>query len=363
MLLACFFHRRIIMKFPVLQKLLKNDDAFLIFGEVSRKYLTCFSSSDGYLLVKKDEACFFVDARYFEDAQKKIDSCEVELFDGFDRIKRHLDGTKNIIVESNYVTLRQFEKLKGVFSPVAVNFGDEPDGELQRMRAIKSEDEIASLKTAQKIAEIAFDEALRFLKAGVSENAVAAFIEYVMRKNGGEKLSFDTIVVSGASGSVPHGVPGEKIISKGEFVTMDFGTVYGGYHSDMTRTVVVGRASERQRNIYNAVLEAQEKAIKAVKPGLKCSDLDKVARDHLSEKGFGEFFTHSLGHGVGLEIHEAPTVSAKCDRLLECGNVITVEPGVYIPGELGVRIEDFGLVTENGFDNFTKADKNLIEIV
>lgn len=350
------------MRISKLQALLKDDEAFFISGEVSRKYLTSFSSSDGYLLIKKDSSHFFIDSRYFEDAQKKVENSEVELFDGFEGIKRHLNGVKNIIVESRYVTLRQFEKFKEIFAPIELSFGVELDNELERMRAVKDSDEITSLKTAQRIAETAFYETLRFIKAGLSENAVAAFIEYSMRKNGSERQSFDTIVLSGKSGSVPHGVPSEKIIETGDFVTMDFGAVFGGYHSDMTRTVVIGKASERQKNIYHAVLQAQEKSIKSIKSSAKCSDIDNVARDHLHSKGFGEYFTHSLGHGVGLEIHESPSLSPKSESVLECGNVITVEPGVYIPGEVGVRIEDFGVVTESGFENFTKADKKLIEI-
>ena len=351
------------MKISKLQSILKDGEAFFVSGEVSRKYLTNYSSSDGYLLIKMDSSCFFVDARYFEDAQKKITNCNVELFEGFECIKHHMYGVKNIIVESDCVTLRQFEKYKEIFSPVSVSFGNKLDGELEKMRAIKSKDEIASLKTAQRIAEIAFDETLHFIKAGVSENAVAAFIEYSMRKNGSEKQSFDTIVRSGKGGSVPHGVPSEKKIETGDFVTMDFGAVFNGYHSDMTRTVVVGKASQKQKNAYNAVLEAQTEAIKTIKAGIICSDVDKAARDLLEKKGFGKYFCHSTGHGVGLEIHETPPVSQKSGYILKSGNVITVEPGVYIPGEFGVRIEDFGLVSESGFDNFTKADKNLIEIL
>lgn len=343
--------------------MLCEDEAFLVSGEVSRRYLVGYSSTDGYLIITKKDARFFIDARYFEAAQKTITVCQTELFKGFDGMKNYLGGIKNIIVESSVVTLRQFEKLKEIFAPMKVSVNGEFDLAIEKMRQQKSAEEIALLIKAQTIAEAALYETLQFIRVGMTENEVAAFLEYSMRKNGGEKLSFDTIVVSGKSGSVPHGVPGGKKIELGDFVTMDFGTVVGGYHSDMTRTVVMGRASERQKNVYFAVLDAQKKAIETVKAGVKCSDVDKAARDLLKERGFGEYFTHSTGHGVGLEIHESPAVSEKNDSLLTVGTVITVEPGIYIPGELGVRIEDFGVVTKDGFENFTKADKNLLEIM
>lgn len=351
------------MKIEKLQSLLENDNAFLVSGEVSRQYLTSFSSSDGYLVIKKDDARFFVDARYFEDAEKKISVCAVELFRGFNSIKSFLgNDIKNIIVESDCVTLSEFEKYKKTFSDKNILSDNNFDSAIKNMRSVKDESEIINLKKAQSISEQALEETLAFINLGVTENQVAAFLEYSMRKHGGEKVSFDTIVVSGKKSSVPHGVPTDKIIESGDFVTIDFGTVFNGYHSDMTRTVVIGKASEKQLNVYNAVLEAQERAIKEIKPEIKCSQIDKAARDYLDSKNLAEYFCHSTGHGVGLEIHEFPTVSSKNDCLLKAGNVITVEPGVYIPGEFGVRIEDFGVVTKDGFENFTKAPKHLIEI-
>lgn len=351
------------MNIKSLQNILKDHEAFLVTSEVSRLYLTGFSSSDGYLIIKKNDVCFFTDGRYIEDAQKKITSCSSELFDGFDKIKSFLsDDIKTIFVENDYMTISELEKYKKIFDNYLISEKNILNSSLSEMRSIKNDDEIESLKKAQLIAEKAFYEILNYIKEGRTEIEVASYLEYCMRKSGGEKISFETIVVSGKSNSVPHGVPTEKKICNGDFVTMDFGTVINGYHSDMTRTIVVGKADEKQKEIYQTVLKAQTSAIETVKSSIRCSDVDKAARDFIEKAGYGNFFCHSTGHGVGLEIHENPAVSPKSDKILSTGNVITIEPGIYLPGKFGVRIEDFGVVTENGFINFTKADKSLIEI-
>lgn len=351
------------MKIKFLQDILKDNEAFFVTSEVSRLYLTGFSSTDGYLVVKKNDACFFTDGRYIEDAEKKVVSCNSELFDGFDRIKKFLsDNVSTIFVENDYITISELEKYKNVFDNYIISEKNVLNSSLIEMRSKKSNVEIESLKKAQSIAEKAFYEILNYIKVGRTEIEVASYLEYCMRKNGGEKVSFETIVVSGKKSSVPHGVPTEKKICNGDFVTMDFGTVVDGYHSDMTRTVIVGKADETQKEIYETVLKAQNSAIDAIKSSVRCSDVDKAARDVIENSGYGKYFCHSTGHGVGLEIHENPAISPKSDKILLSGNVITIEPGIYLPGKFGVRIEDFGVVTQNGFINFTKADKHLIEI-
>ena len=348
------------MKINKLQDLLKNDEAFLITGEISRKYLTNFHSTDGFLLIKKDDACFFVDARYFEDAKKQIKSLKVALFESYDDLKKYTEHIKTIIVEKDDITLSRFEFLQKAFEEKDVTFGDAPDREIKNMRSIKSIDEKENLILAQRIAEKALFETLPHIKPGKTEIEIASLLEYNMRKNGADGISFDTIVVSGKKSAVPHGVPDGKVLEKGDFVTIDFGTVKNGYHSDMTRTFVIGQPNEDQKNIYETVLQAQKEAIKKIKPGAKCSDIDLAARNFICKKGYKKYFTHSTGHGVGLEIHENPNISFKNENALQVGNVITVEPGIYIPGKFGVRIEDFGIVSKDGFENFTEFSKELI---
>lgn len=221
------------------------------------------------------------------------------------------------------------------------------------------EKKISSTKKAQAITDAAFEYILPKVKVGVQEIEIAKKIESFMKNHGSEKLAFDLIVVSGVRGALPHGEPSDKKIEDGDFVTIDMGAVINGYHSDMTRTVAVGSVSERQRSIYDIVLEAQEAAIKKIKNGARTFDIDKCARDIIGNYGYGEYFVHGTGHGVGLEIHEKPHLNKKSQEILESGMIVTVEPGIYIPDDLGVRIEDMLLVTDDGYINLTKSDKKL----
>ena len=234
------------------------------------------------------------------------------------------------------------------------------DRAITSLRMIKSADEIALMKSAQEIAERAFTHILDFIKPGVTEREVSLELDYFMLRSGAEALSFETIAVSGVNSSMPHGVPSDKKIENGDFVTMDYGAVCGGYHSDMTRTVAVGNVSAEQKKVYDTVLKAQLAALEAMRPGVRCADADRAARDVIEAAGYGEFFGHGTGHGVGIEIHEEPRVSPTAVDILETGNVVTDEPGIYLPGQFGVRIEDMVLITENGFENLTKAPKELI---
>lgn len=227
------------------------------------------------------------------------------------------------------------------------------------MRENKIERKISSIKKAQEITDAAFEYILPKVKVGVQEIEIADTIEKFMMEHGSEKLAFDLIVVSGVRGALPHGEPSDKKIEHGDFVTIDMGAVVDGYHSDMTRTLAVGAVSDRQKSIYDIVLEAQEAAIKKLKNGARAYDIDKYARDIIDSYGYGEYFVHGTGHGVGLEIHEKPHLNKKSNEILKAGMIVTVEPGIYIPAELGVRIEDMLLVTDEGCINLTKSNKKL----
>ena len=203
---------------------------------------------------------------------------------------------------------------------------------------------------------------LNFIKPGVTEKEIGLCLDYYMLRNGAEGLSFDTIALTGANTSLPHGVPGESVVKDGDFVLMDYGATYDGYHSDMTRTVCVGKPTEKMEQVYNTVLEAQLKSLEFIKAGVSGSDADKVARDIITNAGYGKMFGHSLGHGVGMEIHETPNASPSSKHIFEENMIVTVEPGIYIPDEFGVRIEDFVIVTADGCENMTKAKKSLISL-
>lgn len=348
-------------KLQKVRALLTDDSAALFYTEIARKYLTDFSSSLGYLFVTPKKAVLFVDGRYYEAATKKVDSAvEVELFNNIsEQAKSLLNGkVKRLLVETSISvsTLKSFENLFKVTV--------EPSAELEKsilgMRLIKTNCEIESIIKAQSVAEKAFEHILGFIKPGVSENQIAAELEYKMKLLGSSEPSFKTIAITGAKTSMPHGEPDDTIVKKGDFVTMDFGAVWNGYHSDMTRTVAVGSVTDEMKNIYDTVLSANRAAIKKVKAGITAAEVDLAARDIISAAGFEKEFSHSTGHGVGLEIHEAPNVSFKNENPLKENQIITIEPGIYLEGKFGVRIEDMVVVTKNGCNNLTKADKTLI---
>ena len=231
---------------------------------------------------------------------------------------------------------------------------------LEEIRAVKDDTELSAIAMAEKIGDRAFSYILGEIKPGVSEKEIALKLELKMRELGASGLSFDTIVVSGERTSMPHGEPSDKLIENGDFVTMDFGCIFNGYCSDMTRTVAVGSVTDEQRDIYNVVLRAQKTTCDAIKAGMKGSEVDAVARKIISDAGYGECFGHGLGHGVGLEIHEAPTANTRSEEILKPKMLVTIEPGIYIPKKFGVRIEDLSIVTENGIINLTGSEKELI---
>ncbi len=344
-----------------INKLPKNVDGALIVSPESRRYFTGFNASDGFLFITKSGSVFLTDSRYIEAAKNKIICCEVEEQKGklMDYAKRF--NCKVLAVEADRLTVTQLKNLRKALHGIKLTTVG-TDKIIDSFRAVKNEAEIENICKAQRIAEAAFDHILGFIKVGVTEKEVALELDHYMLSHGADGLSFETIAISGANTSKPHGVPTDKKIEHGDFVTMDYGAVVNGYHSDMTRTVAVGAASDEQKKIYKIVFEAQLAVLRVLKNGVKCSDADKAARDVITEAGYGEYFRHSTGHGVGIEIHEKPFVSPKSTATLRSGNVVTDEPGIYIPGKFGVRIEDMALITENGCKNLTKAPKELIII-
>lgn len=338
-------------------------DAALIIGDYNRNYLSGFTGHESFSVILKDKAYFLTDGRYIEQAHKEVVGYEV-----IEYKPPIYDAVKNILLENN-VKVLGVEEDRFTFQDLDIykeKLGDikivKLNHTIEKIRMIKEEEEIELIAKAASIADMAFEHILKFIKPGVAERDIALEIEYFMKKQGAQGLSFDSIVVSGARSSLPHGTPTDKKLEYGDFVTLDFGCIYNGYCSDMTRTIVIGKATEKQKEIYNAVLDANEAALRAVKPGVSCFDLDKIARDIITERGYGERFSHGLGHGVGMEVHELPRVSFRSNEVLEAGMVITDEPGIYIPEFGGVRIEELVVVTKDGYRILSHSPKHLIEI-
>lgn len=340
------------------------DEALIISSEVNRAYFTSFDSSDGYLIVTRDDAVFFTDSRYIEAAGLKAENCRARLLKSFkDDIGAFLkeNGIKKLYTECERLTVAElaaFNKSTGEFCTA------EPSEKLEELidalRSVKSQGEVENIIAAQRIAEQAFDHILGFIKPGVTEREIGLELDYYMLKAGAEALSFETIAVTGAKSSMPHGVPDGNTVKYGDFITMDYGAVVNGYHSDMTRTVAVGSVNDEQKRVYDTVLEAQLASLAALKAGVACSAADAAARDIIAAAGYGEYFGHGTGHGVGVEIHEKPNVSPRSTAVLKSGNVVTVEPGIYLPGRFGVRIEDMALITDDGCRDLTGSPKELI---
>ena len=269
-------------------------------------------------------------------------------------------GVRRLLVEAGQMTLRERRKLRETLSG-DVEDGDELDDWLEALRLIKSPDELRRIREAQALTAYGFEKILDYIRPGRTEREIALELEFLIRRQGAEGIAFDFIVVSGANSSLPHGVPSDKAVEPGDFVTMDFGAVVDGWHSDMTRTVAVGRVGEKQRAVYNTVLRAQQAALAVLRAGLPCVEGDAAARRIIEAAGYGGCFGHSTGHGVGVEIHEAPRLSpGAAGERLAAGSVVTVEPGIYIPGEFGVRIEDMAFITPDGCENLTGCPKELM---
>ncbi len=340
----------------------KGTDGVIIFSEENRKYFTGFSSEDAVLIITKNGAVYLDDGRYIEAAQKEIDVCEVRLLKNLsEQIPEILKefSVKKIGVEQSKISLQRFKYLKKILKEFSVCSSDKSEKIINGLRAKKSEKELEKIIKAQRISELAFEYILKEIAIGKTEKELALELDYFMLKNGADAPSFDTILISGENTSKPHGVPTDRKIQSGDFITMDFGAEIDGYRSDMTRTVAVGEISDEQKKIYDIVLKAQLAALDEAKIGVKCSAVDKAARDVIEDAGYGENFNHATGHSVGIEIHEAPAFSPRSKAVLKKGNVMTVEPGIYLPEKFGVRIEDMIYIDDTPL-NLTRAEKNLI---
>ena len=347
---------------PLLEE--KGADCALFLDEVSIRWLTRFAASDGAAVVDRTGVRLLVDPRYYAAAKDAKaagrlfdDVCPEPFSGGLLAALASLSG-RRVLLDSARVTVRTAERLRG---PVGgeLLFCDDVCGPARR---VKDAFELDCIRRAQAVTDAAFAHILGFLRPGLTETQVAAELEYFCRRSGADGMAFETIAVSGNKSAYPHGVPGDVPLSANAFLTMDFGARVDGYCSDMTRTVVLGRATPEMKRIYDTVLTVQEKAIAAVRGGVPCSAVDAAARTHIDACGYAGLFGHSTGHSLGLEIHERPAFSAACADPAAPGTVMTVEPGVYVEGLGGVRIEDMVLVTETGCENLTRSPKQLIEL-
>ena len=337
-------------------------DAMMITSEPNRLYATGFHSTAGMAIVTAAGSYFFTDSRYIEAASRLIDNCQI-LENTREKpmsmlaeevIVRH--GIKRLGFEESYTTVEEYdlwrEKLSCELVPAA--------GLLSALRAVKDQGEIDTMIAAQRIAEKALNEVLNFIRVGRTEKEIAAFLQYQMLLGGAEKMSFDPIVVSGANSSMPHGVPTDKPVAAGDFITMDFGCIYGGYCSDMTRTVAVGSVTEEMDKVYHTVLQAQLAGIAVAKAGATGKAVHEAGAAVIEAAGYGAYFGHGFGHSLGVEIHESPNASPANDKPLPAGAVISAEPGIYLPGRFGVRIEDVVVLKEGGCEDITLAPKELL---
>lgn len=337
-------------------------DVLLVSNLPNIRYLCGFSGSEGVLLLTRESAWLLCDSRYTTQAAAETVDTEIRQFsEKHDAVSILLDELKldRIGFESAHITVAAFmelsAKLKGrQMVPVGAD--------LDQIRAHKDQDEIVRLAAVARIASDALQAVVTMVRPGVSEADIARELEFEMRRRGADGRSFDFIVASGQRGAMPHGRASDKIVASGELVTIDYGAVMDGYCSDETVTVAAGQPDLRSREIYDIVLEAHDRAISLVRPGKSCRELDAVARDFIKEQGYGEYFGHGLGHGVGLEIHEKPVVSPRSETIIEEGMVFTIEPGIYIPGFGGVRIEDTVTVTSDGCQLLTQVPKTLMTI-
>lgn len=348
-----------------LQAFLPDEQtAALVTSDVNRRYLSGFESSAGAVLVTKKRSILLLDFRYYEAASKRVQPpMEVvrftRLIDDLNSIFLK-ENIKSVYIEDESVSVAKLHEFETAMIPQLLTDG--LSQKLSEIRLIKTPDEVEKIITAQRITERAYNEVLNFLKPGVTERKIAVELEHLIKLYGGERIAFDLICITGANTSLPHGVPGERTVQEGDFFTFDIGSVYEGYHSDMTRTVAVGSATDEMRMIYETVLEAHQKAQRAIVAGNTAADVDIAARDHIESCGYGEYFGHSTGHGVGLEIHEAPAVYKTCHTVLRDNMVITDEPGIYLPDKFGVRIEDMFLVRGDQPLDLAVIEKELVII-
>lgn len=330
------------------------------------QYATEFHGLEGFvLLTAAGDGFVITDSRYSEAAQAEIAprgfTIQVPETGGaaVDMLNSLLlqNGIRTLGFSDDRMPVQEYRRLRDRLADCRL---ESLGSALLSLRACKEACEIDSIIAAQRIAEGAFEDLLGLIRPGMTETALTAELEYAMKKRGSQRPSFDTILISGAKTSMPHGVPGEKTVQSGDFITVDFGAVVNGYHSDMTRTFALGSATPEMQKVYDIVLEAQLAGIEACTAGAACSAVHRAAHAVIADAGYGGFFGHAFGHGVGLEIHEQPSVSMAARQTLTPGMIVTAEPGIYLPGAFGVRIEDMLLIQEDGVQNLTNTPKELL---
>ncbi|MGB8062071.1 MAG: Xaa-Pro peptidase family protein [Candidatus Sulfotelmatobacter sp.] len=343
-------------------------DGLLISHLPNIRYLCGFTGSAGFLLVEESGSVFFTDVRYDTQAHEEVKNAKVVIArksglqavaDFLGQRRRRARGW-NIGIESEHFTVAEKGRLNKL-RPSGVTLKDAPTI-VERARMVKDEDEIQRIREAVELGAKLFERAMEVMRPGIKEVEVAAEMELAARRGGAEEMSFPTIIASGERSALPHGRASEKVIPPGAFVVCDFGVILSGYCSDQTRTVWVGSVADDARPAYEAVREAQQAAIHAVRSGITVDEVDSAARKVLQKAGLGRYFTHSTGHGVGLEIHESPRVAEGQREVLQSGMVITIEPGVYFPGKWGIRIEDMVVVTDGGCEVLTPTSKEFLAV-
>lgn len=339
----------------------KKIDAFLTVHLPNIRYLTGFSGSNALVYVTPERTLFLTDFRYKDQIAGEVTADEKIVGQGpliAVAAKKRLFGRSGTIgYEKKHLSIGQFEEFTGAIGAKKLAATEDI---VEDLRGVKDNAETALIAKAVDITDTVFQKILGVIKPGVRESDVSAEISYLHKKLGAEKDAFDTIVASGVRGALPHGAASGKKIQAGEFVTLDFGCVVNGYHSDMTRTVCIGRLSAEMKAVYGIVFDAQRKGTDAVADGAAANEVDAAARGFIAKKGYGKYFGHSLGHGVGLEIHEQLRLASSNKKRLKSGQVVTVEPGIYLPGKFGVRIEDMTVVRRNGCEILTASPKELI---
>ena len=337
-------------------------DGLLLTSRYSRFYGAEFDIAEGVAIVTKAGCRYYTDSRYIESAENGIKGFEVLMVDRANPYSKRLNdaiadfGVETLGYEEDYLTVSELQGYESKLQAKLVPMNDKING----FRAVKEPWELERMRKAQDITDKAFAEVLTRFKVGMTEKQLQAELIYCLYKNGGEGLAFDPIVVSGPNTSLPHGVAGDRVIQEGDFITMDFGALWGGYCADMTRTVAVGYATEEMQKVYNTVLAAQEAGIAATKAGVTGKEIDGAARKVIADAGYGEYFGHGYGHGIGMEVHELPNCNPAGETVMQTNMVTSAEPGIYLPGKFGIRIEDALVFTDDGYEDITHSPKNLI---